>query len=158
MNSPPWTDFSQIAPKLWMGAYPRLGYYAGPPAPEKLCLEIIAGKGIQNWVAVASGFPRCDFEMHDVDDRNSAFQETLQFAEQASAHVFQILSRGESVLVTCNMGINRSGLVCALALMLEGLTAKKAIDAVRLGRPPIALHNRFFVDHLLSLAPRSQTR
>ena len=154
MLSPLWTDFSQITPLLWMGAYPRLGGYAAPPAPEKHCVEAITEKGIKNWIAVASGFPRCDYEMHDVDDRNTAFQETLQLAEQAGARAAQLIGQGESVLVTCNMGINRSGLVCALALMHGGMTAKKAIDAVRFGRPPIALHNRFFVSHLL--APRGK--
>lgn len=48
-------------------------------------------------------------------------------------------------LVSCHMGLNRSGLIVARTLMLTGLTATEAIDMVRTQRSPAALNNPAFV-------------
>ncbi len=40
------------------------------------------------------------------------------------------------MLVTCNQGLNRSGLIVALAMVLDGLSADAAIERVRALRKP----------------------
>lgn len=52
--------------------------------------------------------------------------------------------RGDQVLIRCQAGVNRSGLVTALVLMLEGYTAADAIDLIRRRRSPHVLSNRHF--------------
>jgi hypothetical protein len=52
------------------------------------------------------------------------------------------------VLVHCQAGLNRSSLVAARALMLDGRTAGDAIRTVREKRSPACLCNRAFEDYL----------
>lgn len=54
-------------------------------------------------------------------------------------------------LVHCQAGLNRSSLVAARALMLEGRTARASIDLLRAERSPACLCNTAFEEHLLSL-------
>lgn len=62
-------------------------------------------------------------------------------------------SSGDQVLVRCQAGVNRSGLVTSLVLMLEGYDAAEAIALIRRSRSPWALNNADFVRWLLSAAP-----
>lgn len=48
------------------------------------------------------------------------------------------------VLVHCQAGLNRSGLVAAKALMLGGMTADDAISLIRAKRSPVCLCNPAF--------------
>jgi protein-tyrosine phosphatase len=56
------------------------------------------------------------------------------------------------VLVRGQAGINRSGLVTALVLMLDGYGARDALGLIRERRSPFALCNDAFVDWLLTQA------
>ena len=60
---------------------------------------------------------------------------------------------GKRVLIRCQAGLNRSGLVMALVLMLDGWTAEDAIDIIRKRRNPYALFNKDFVRFLSNLNP-----
>ncbi|GAA0325285.1 hypothetical protein GCM10010302_75480 [Streptomyces polychromogenes] len=73
-----------------------------------------------------------------------------------SIHTVQQLARtaaravqdGRTVLVRCNAGYNRSGLVIAQTLINLGQEAPTAIDVVRQKRSPSALNNRLFEEYL----------
>ncbi len=52
---------------------------------------------------------------------------------------------GQRILVTCAMGLNRSGLVTALALIDLGSTPDQAIVLVRKSRGALSLRNQDFV-------------
>lgn len=56
---------------------------------------------------------------------------------------------GDRVLVRCQAGLNRSGLVMAMVLMLDGWTAAEAIRRIRERRAEVALVNNDFVDWLI---------
>ena len=60
---------------------------------------------------------------------------------------------GETVLIRCQAGVNRSGLVMALVLMLDGYSARDAIELIRERRAPAVLSNRHFVRWLVTDAP-----
>lgn len=62
-------------------------------------------------------------------------------------------SHGDTILIRCQAGVNRSGLVTALVLMLEGHTPQEAIDLIRRRRSPWALNNADFENWLLTVAP-----
>lgn len=51
---------------------------------------------------------------------------------------------GKKVLVRCQAGLNRSGLITALVLMMDGYSAEDAISLIRETRHPAALCNRDF--------------
>ncbi len=57
---------------------------------------------------------------------------------------------GDRVLVRCQAGLNRSGLVLALILIKDGLTPQEAINRIRDHRGPDALFNDRFHAWLIS--------
>ena len=59
---------------------------------------------------------------------------------------------GERVLIRCQAGVNRSGFIMALVLMLEGLSAERAIEHIRECRSPFVLSNQHFEHWLLTEA------
>lgn len=59
-------------------------------------------------------------------------------------------AEGKRVLIRCQAGLNRSGLITALVLMLAGHSAEEAIILIREQRCEVALCNGNFVDWLLS--------
>ena len=61
--------------------------------------------------------------------------------------------RGKNVLVRCQAGWNRSGLVMALILIRDGFSAKDAIALIRRKRSSWALCNKSFEKWLISQNP-----
>jgi protein-tyrosine phosphatase len=55
-----------------------------------------------------------------------------------------------SVLVTCQAGLNRSGIISAMSLIIRGDSPQAAVMMVRMAREH-ALSNRHFREYLLSL-------
>ena len=60
--------------------------------------------------------------------------------------------QGDRVLVRCQAGLNRSGLVTALILIKDGLTPRDAINLIRRNRGKDALFNESFVNWLITSA------
>lgn len=58
---------------------------------------------------------------------------------------------GKKCLSRCQAGLNRSGIVIALVLMMDGYSADDAIDLIRKKRDPNALFNLDFVRKLQGL-------
>ena len=56
---------------------------------------------------------------------------------------------GKQVLIRCQAGMNRSGLVTALILMRDRMKPKAAIELIRSKRSEDALSNHSFVEYLL---------
>lgn len=52
--------------------------------------------------------------------------------------------RGQRVLIRCQAGWNRSGLITALVLMLHGFEPEIAVSAIQIRRSPYALNNKSF--------------
>ena len=63
---------------------------------------------------------------------------------------FKQWKKGDRVLVRCQAGLNRSGLVTALILMKSGLSAEDAIKTIRKNRADIALFNEHYVRWLMT--------
>lgn len=56
-----------------------------------------------------------------------------------------------NTFIHCQAGLNRSSLIAARVLMLDGKTAKEAIDIIRKSRSAACLCNPAFEEYLLSL-------
>lgn len=67
-------------------------------------------------------------------------------ARQAALFVKEQVVAGRKTVVTCQCGLNRSGLVVGLALRSLGYDAEEAIRLVRAARGPFALSNEHFVE------------
>ena len=71
---------------------------------------------------------------------------TKKSADRISDELADQIRQGVSVLSSCAMGWNRSGIVSALTLMkLDGQNPEDAVDAVRRARSSMALSNPLFV-------------
>ena len=58
---------------------------------------------------------------------------------------------GDNVLIRCQAGMNRSGLITALVLMMADYSAADAIRLLRAKRSEVVLFNENFVDYLVGL-------
>jgi len=82
-----------------------------------------------------------------------ALTDTIRRASQAAGHTIDALSKGRNALVTCWMGINRSGLISGMSLIdMLGCSGKDAIRIVREGRGNFALYNPLFQKILVTYA------
>jgi protein-tyrosine phosphatase len=66
-----------------------------------------------------------------------------------AAHVHRVCALGPT-LVHCQAGLNRSGMISALALILHGRTPREAVDLLRSSRSPAVLCNEAFERFVLS--------
>ncbi|MFJ1958164.1 protein phosphatase [Streptomyces microflavus] len=72
----------------------------------------------------------------------------IQTVQQLARTAARAIQDGRTVLVRCNAGCNRSGLVLAQTFIDLGHEAPTAIDVVRQKRSPSALNNRLFEEYL----------
>jgi protein-tyrosine phosphatase len=69
----------------------------------------------------------------------------LAIAAATSVTVAKTVAQGQRVLVTCAKGLNRSGLIAALALgQLTTMSGSQIITHIRKYRGPLALSNPHF--------------
>jgi protein-tyrosine phosphatase len=68
---------------------------------------------------------------------------------RAARYAYQRWTDGDTVLIRCQAGMNRSGLVTALVLVMAGLSPAQAIALIRERRSSGALFNDHFVRWLL---------
>lgn len=146
--------WSEVLPNLWQGGTHDDDWTSSPQ-----------GKGVEAFVTLedfdtvvtlfASARPvdwfvrelRYGFWDHDMMD----FDPSDLFDLVKLAHADW--KRGKRVLVRCQAGWNRSGLVMALILIREGHKPEHAIQLIRERRSRWALCNRDFERWLLSVNP-----
>ena len=80
------------------------------------------------------------------DSIDQTFEQVDEIAELVNR-----LRKDGAVFVHCQAGINRSSLIVCRALMLEGMTADKAIALIREKRSMGCLSNPMFEEWLRSL-------
>jgi len=87
------------------------------------------------------GFPDGPLRQNDID-------RVVAIAHNA----YELWQSGNRTLIRCQAGVNRSGLVTVLILMIAGYTAIDAIDLVRSQRSCFVLSNSNFENWLLTEA------
>ena len=145
-----WPDVAptEILPGLWMGGLGDEEYLGCPlgdghysfDSPFDAVITLFGDAQPSPWGAVELRFGFPD------DDLEPTWARTcLSLAAFGHAH----WSVGWRVLVRCQQGVNRSGLVTALILMLDGHKAQDAIALLRSLRGPAVLNNTSFEQWLL---------
>jgi protein-tyrosine phosphatase len=145
--------WSEILPGLCMGGtsdHATLGYQDAKPEITNLHFDTVA-------TLYASALPvdwyvkelRLGFYDHDQVDID---QHDL---DQLVSSLYSDWQAGKRVLVRCQAGWNRSGLITGLVLMREGFSAEEAIDLIRRMRSPNALCNSTFEQYLKEQEPSS---
>ena len=123
----------RVVPHLYMGSRP-------PPGTYPFDLIVFAAKEYQP-------DPRDYGNMIlrvPLDDTYGISFAEADIAIRAGRLIADTIKAGKRVLVTCMMGLNRSGLLTALALMRLGASSTQAIAKVRAARGPGALSNPAF--------------
>lgn len=90
--------------------------------------------------------PHYTYEMADAPLEDRDYQAINYLADK----VAEATQQNKSVLVRCQAGMNRSGLVAGLSLVKQGWTTDQVLDRMRNARSPYVLFNKSFVAHLRS--------
>lgn len=132
----------RVAPRLYIGAY-------------ESNTRALRAAGFTKVIRVAKELPH-DYPLDDSSDVSAVF---LEPAMHAAAEARNAIVRGQRVLITCAMGINRSAFVAAVVMIkLYRMPPQQAIAQIRAARRVpasmrYALSNRHFVGKLLQLTP-----
>jgi protein-tyrosine phosphatase len=126
---------SEIAPNLWQG-----GCEDGVILPDFI-KHLVSLYPWESYNVRHELHSALLVRMYDSDDQ------TFEQIEELARWVNLCRTTGP-VLVHCQAGLNRSSLVAARALMLEGMSADDVIRTVREKRSPACLCNRAFEDYL----------
>lgn len=139
--------WNEIVPNLWMGGmlYGPTAEPCSPDAEEFDACISMAGRGHPVLQHPHTAF----FYPYLIADGELHLSEKVLVAD-ALVQVMRHLDLGHKVLVRCQAGYNRSGLVVALALMDLGYSPDAAIALIREKRSPYALCNPRFVDYIKS--------
>lgn len=148
------SNASRVSGNLWVGSAPPIGTRV---ASLFDCLALCA--------AEYQVGPECFhgaevFRVPLNDDGTPMSEAEMKDAVMAAGRVIGWLSRGKKVLVTCHAGLNRSGLVAALALCCRpgGLSPEEAVTAVRAARGPRAMRNPHFLEFLQKFCAKTISR
>jgi protein-tyrosine phosphatase len=151
--------WSEILPGLFQGGTYDLDIIGDPDAIEHndpRYTPVITTKDfdtvvtLYQWAHPADWFVReLRYPFYDKDVNHFPFQELFDIVKLAHAD----WKRNKRVLVRCQAGLNRSGLITALILIREGYNAVEAIRMQREARSNWVLFREEFVEFLLNLDP-----
>ena len=149
MSYQPTSLYSEIAPNLFMGGtadedviHQAVAYNkARTDLPFDAIITMYAWANPADWRVQEFRYGIYDSAIADID---------LDRLKQAVQFGYNRWLSGDRVLVRCQAGLNRSGLVTALIMMSTGLDAETAIEQIRKNRADIALFNNNYVEWLMS--------
>ena len=129
---------SEVVKGLFVGSKPPPGRHAG------VDVIVLAAMEYQPSAALFPGTEVLRVPLDD-DPSRPLREDEVADALKAGGRVARRLLAGRRVLVTCAMGLNRSGLVAALAMHeVHGMSADEIITKLRLARGAWALSNPNF--------------
>ena len=139
-------EASEITKNLWQGSVPEPGKYVAEAGFDVLVLSA------REYQRSSIYYPGVQV-LHAPNDDNERYpftREKLKVALQTARSVAEAVNEGKNVLVTCAAGLNRSGLISALALhFLYGWSGAQCVKVVRekrgIWRDPQPLSNDEFV-------------
>jgi protein-tyrosine phosphatase len=132
---------SEIAPNLWQGGVAE-GLVLPTIIKHLLSLHVVESYQVNHRLRTSHVVTMYD----DPHNPGQATRQVDRWARWVSAR-----RKTGPVLVHCQAGLNRSSLVVARSLMLDGMDADAAIRLIREKRSPVALCNTAFEDYLRSL-------
>jgi protein-tyrosine phosphatase len=141
--------FSMIAPNLYQGGTDDLDVIHLPVTnnrkrtdlPFDAIVTMYAWARPADWNVQEFRYGVPDASISDLD---------LQRLKQAVEFGYDRWKAGDRVLIRCQAGLNRSGLVTALILIKDGMSPERAIELIRECRGEDALFNQNFADWLLA--------
>lgn len=138
----------EVYPGLWVG---------GHLVHKVIPWEVLVLCAPERWRSQPKGPDVLWVELYDDPTTPwTSDQEWCDMVVLAGGAVASHVRHSRRVLVSCNMGLNRAGLISGLALRHLGLSAEAAIDKIRSERGHMALSNPVFVQAIRDFeAPRA---
>jgi hypothetical protein len=147
--------YSEILPGLWQGgthdddgrvnrSVAHEHSRAITPHEFDLVATFYQDSNAADWHVLEMRYPFWDGEM---DDAN------MDYLIGIARFLHSEWKRGKRVLTRCQAGWNRSGLVTALVLLIDGYSAEAAINLIRVKRSKHALCNPRFEAFLRGVTP-----
>lgn len=141
--------FSMIAPNLFQGGtddldvihLPLTNNHKRTDLPFDAIVTMYAWARPADWNVQEFRYGVPDASIRDID--LARLREAVEFG-------YSHWKSGDRVLIRCQAGLNRSGLVMALILIKDGHTPDAAISMIRKGRGEDALFNHDFCNWLRS--------
>lgn len=145
----PTSLYSEILANLFMGGtddndvilYPADPYKTRRDLPFDSIVTMYAWARPADWKVQEYRYGVPDARISDIN---------LPRLRQAVNWGYKQWKKGDRVLVRCQAGLNRSGLVTALILIKDGMSPKEAISTIRKNRADIALFNEHYVNWLMT--------
>ncbi len=125
------------------GHYDRITGAAGSNFPFDLVVTLYGDAQPAPW-----GVQEIRFGFSDGSLQGRDIERVIAIARDTHRH----WQAGDTVLIRCQAGVNRSGLVTALVLIMEGFQPAEAIELIRAKRSSVVLSNRHFENWLLNQA------
>ena len=149
----PIDTYAEILPGLFMGGtpddqtvdFPQELSDVSDPKTFDAVVTLYSWAQPMGW-----GVEEMRYGFADASVENLEIQRILRIAKWA----FDRWNSGEQVLIRCQVGLNRSGLVTALTMMFAGYEPHEAIQQIRRQRSELALFNYHYVTWLVSEAPK----
>ena len=149
MSKYPTSLYSEIAPNLFMGGTDDADVIhrtaphntARKDLPFDAIVTMYAWARPADWKVQEFRYGIYDSAITEID---------LDRLKQAVEFGYNRWLSGDRLLVRCQAGLNRSGLVTALIMMSTGLDAETAIEQIRKNRGEDALFNNHYVEWLMS--------
>lgn len=123
-------EASEIVPNLWQGSFPRPGEFVRASGFDLLVLCAFEHQ------EPASSYPGVKVlhapNYDDGEPEHRLDRDRLEIALRAAQQVADVVKSGRRALVTCAAGMNRSGLVSAIALhLIFGWDGDSCVQRVR---------------------------
>ncbi len=138
-------NFDAVTRQLWQGSKPPRGGHIARTGAQVLVLAA------REYQPEARLFPGVRVIHAPLDDHHAVTDDELRTMVRVSKTVATLLRKGATVLTTCQMGWNRSGILSTLALVELGATPETAVLAVRAARGANAMSNATFCRIVLAL-------
>jgi hypothetical protein len=141
--------YSEILPALWQGGTEdRDNIYhgqkrlptMGDPRPFDAVVSLCAYTQPVGWLT-----KEFRYAFPDGPVESDVYEEVERIADWA----YLEWKSGSRVLIRCQAGLNRSGLVTGLVLLRDKLPIDEIVKLIRSKRGPYALSNNHFMDYLV---------